>query len=587
VTSSVREFLSHGLLAPLDVELTETLADLAGEAEPAVRLAVAFASRAVGDGHACVDLAELSRRSFVDADGGPVAVELPDEATLLDSVRESPLVDATERIGGEFRPFVLDAHGRLYLRRYYEYEARLSKALRQRTRSAAAADDAETWRPVLARLFPEGEKRAELQRRAAELAARSRLVVISGGPGTGKTYTVSKILLTMLEAAFARGVTPAVALLAPTGKAAQRLGDSIKSHLGTLATSDAVKSFPLEPMTIHRALGFQMATPTRFRHGVENPLPADLVVVDEASMVDLALMTKLVEAVRPDARLILVGDKDQLASVEAGAILAEVYAAKGKIAESVVELLDVHRFEDDGGILELARAVNAGDADAALACLERRPNVRLEPLAEQEDVLRALRPRVLEGFSGLFSGAPVERLAVLDRFRVLAAHVKGPLGVKTLNDWIEGELRRSGRLEGRSAFYDGRPVIVTANDYQAELFNGDVGVVAPRSDSDAQPAVYFRGRVPGTHRALSPSRLPEHDTAYALSVHKSQGSEFGEVLLVLPTRPSPILTRELVYTAITRARRAVTIYGSPEVLRSAIEKRIARASGLRDRLAAE
>jgi exodeoxyribonuclease V alpha subunit len=272
--------------------------------------------------------------------------------------------------------------------------------------------------------------------------------------------------------------------------------------------------------------------------------------------------------------------------VEAGAILSEVCSARGAVRERLVELVHAHRFEDEGGISELSRAVNAGDADRALACFDRHENLRFVEAAEPAEVLAELGSRVVSGFSGLFSGAPAERVAALDAFRVLGCHLRGKLGVRPLNAWIESELRRAGRIQGPRTFYEGRPVIVTANDYQAELFNGDVGVLAPRDEASAEAptVVHFRAREPESTRCFSPARLPEHETAYALSVHKAQGSEFSEVALVLPSRPSPILTRELVYTAITRARRSVTLYGSREVLRAAIESRIERASGLRDRL---
>jgi exodeoxyribonuclease V alpha subunit len=489
------------------------------------------------------------------------------------------------------RPLVLDARGRLYLRRYFEYETRLAGALLALARSAPPRVDETLLAAAIARLFPAAGD-DDLQRRAALLAVRSRFTVVSGGPGTGKTYTVSKILALLVEQALAEGREPKVALLAPTGKAAQRLGDAIRDNVRALDAPERVKALmPAETMTIHRKLGFRAETPTRFTHGRTQPLPDDIVIVDEASMVDLALMTKLTEALGPAARLVLLGDKDQLASVEAGAILAELYAtgeaAGSPLASNLVELVRAHRFEDGGGIAELARAVNAGDASAALACFERYPHVRLEPLSEPSEVRAALAPRVVERFLPLLEGSPLDRLGALDSFRVLACHVRGPLGVRALNDWVAAELAAAGKLDRRAAFYPGRPIIVTANDYASELFNGDTGVVAPRpGDAADRLAVHFRTRDPKEVRAVATSRLPEHDTAYALSVHKSQGSEFAEVALILPSRPSPLLTRELIYTAVTRARRRVTIYGSEAVLRTAIGRKIERASGLRDRLLA-
>jgi exodeoxyribonuclease V alpha subunit len=594
-----RELLGLGVLTPLDVALAEALggiAGLEGDAARAPLLAAAFASRAVLDGHACVDLAELSARTFVDEAGQPLAgVSLPDRASWERELRACPLVDVADASVAEadapVRPLVLDARGRLYLRRYFEYESRLAGALLALARSAPPEVDAALLDAGLSRLFP-GATGDDLQRRAAMLAVRSRFSVVSGGPGTGKTYTVSKILALLVEQSLAAGREPKLALLAPTGKAAQRLGDAIRDNVRALDAPERVKALmAAETMTIHRKLGFLPATPTRFRHGRGQPLKDDVVIVDEASMVDLALMTKLAESLGPAARLVLLGDKDQLASVEAGAILAELYATRATagspLEDHLVELVRAHRFEDGGGIAEFARAVNLGDADAAVACFERYPHVRLEPLSEPSEVRAALAARVVERFSALSAGPPLERLGALDSFRVLACHVRGPLGVRALNEWAAAELAAGGKLDRRAAFYSGRPVIVTANDYASELFNGDVGVVAPRSsDPGERLAVHFRTRDPSDVRTVALSRLPEHETAYALSVHKSQGSEFAEVALVLPSRPSPLLTRELVYTAVTRARRRVTIYGSEAVLRTAIGRRIERASGLRDRLLA-
>lgn len=329
-------------------------------------------------------------------------------------------------------------------------------------------------------------------------------------------------------------------------------------------------------------------------------------------MVDLALMAKLVRAVRPDARLLLLGDKDQLASVEAGAILGDLYAAASPdfsepfaarvrkltgealpvardsaasgLKDGMVELLYTHRFADDGGIAELARAVNAGASARALEILGRGGSVELCPIADRDELKRRLAPLLGAKLGGLAELAPAERLARLDGFRILAAHRRGPFGVETLNDWAEKSLAPRARGSVQSGFYDGRPLLVTANDYQVELFNGDVGVIAPSEQRQGAPlAAWFRGG-PGGLRQLSPACLPQHETAFTLSVHKSQGSEFDEIAFVLPDRPSPILTRELVYTAVTRARRKVTVFGSEAVLRAAIEVAVERASGLKDRL---
>jgi exodeoxyribonuclease V alpha subunit len=452
----------------------------------------------------------------------------------------------------------------------------------------------------LDRLFPPADERGALQRAAAEVFLARRLTVVSGGPGTGKTYTVSKVLAALQDQALAPGRAPyRVLLTAPTGKAAQRLGDAIRDNLEKLGLDAAKLGIPTVASTLHRALGYQPSQPTRFRRNARSPLPDDVVVVDEASMVDLALMAKLVDAVRPDARLLLLGDKDQLASVEAGAILADIYAgragsARGAegLAASLVHLTESHRFGDDGAIAALATAVNAGDVTGAFDVLSRGGSVAFAPATHRAELEAALAPVLGDRFETLAEVTPAERLALLDRYRVLCAHRRGAFGVEGVNALASRELGRRGRLEPRGAFYEGRPVIVVANDYDVGLFNGDTGVLGQRAPAGA-PApergnsprrVWFRGAAAGTLREVSPARLPRHETAFALSVHKSQGSEFEEITFVLPERVSPVLTRELVYTAVTRARRKVTIVGSEPVLRHAIATRVERASGLAERL---
>ena len=473
----------------------------------------------------------------------------------------------------------------------------------------------------LDRLFPSGEAGNDLQRLGALFAVLRRFSVISGGPGTGKTFTVAKVLMLLQEQARAAGrAWLRVQLLTPTGKAAQRLRETIRENLERAECDPEIRAqIPTDASTIHRALGYQPRTPTRFRHDARNPLPVDVVVVDEASMVGLALMAKLVDAVRPEARLILLGDKDQLASVEVGAILGDIYGGRtgtGVSREFAKRVLDltgdalpdskehpdpglhdcmVHlehswRFPASSGIGALARAVNAGDADAALAAIHAHRELELHAL-DAEALEREVGRLAVEKFGDLGS-APVEKkLDLLDRFRFLCAHREGPGGVATLNRWVEAALRRAGRIDASGAWYAGRPVIVTENDYQVELFNGDVGVIAPSGDDaggthDAPPALvaHFRTAEPGKLRQLSPGRLPPHDTVFAMSVHKAQGSELAEVALVLPPEVSPVLTRELVYTAITRARERVRIYGSEKVLRAAIAVPVQRASGLREAL---
>lgn len=614
-STPLAELVTLGVIGEFDRELAEALAELAGERNPDVLLGVAFASAAVQAGHTCADLPALAARTFYDSSGKALLhVQLPPAERWLAALWASDLVDAASAEPSAPRPIVLDQSGRLYLRRYHDYERSLADDLLARATNVGDAIDGAVLERSLERLFP-ADPRSELQRIGALLGVLRRFSVISGGPGTGKTFTVAKILILLQEQARAAKREPyRMLLLAPTGKAAQRLGDAIRENLAQLELDDAIRTaIPTAASTLHRALGFQPSRPTRFRHDRSRPLPYDVVVVDEASMVDLALMAKLLAAVGPEARLVLLGDKDQLASVEAGAILGDIYAHQSggfsaPFVESVrattgdalvpsptrtapglhdgmVHLAHAHRFADDGGIAEFARAVNAGDAERALAVLARSESVQLRPVTQRKELEAELAPLLRAGLGGLRGEGADARLDRLDGFRVLAAHRRGPFGVETLNPWAERLLGRGEGEDARGVFYDGRPVIVTANDYQVELFNGDVGVLASSDpvNPDAPLAAYFRSG-PGTARSVSPACLPRHETAFVLSVHKSQGSQFGEVAFVLPDRPSPLLTRELVYTAVTRARKRVTLFGTEAVLRSAIAARVERASGLRDRL---
>ena len=613
MTSALEQLVELGELSVFDRELALALGEIAEEKSAAVLLGAAFASAAVQAGHTCVDLGRLAERQFKDDEGEPIAgLELPGRDVWLRALLLSDLVMAADAPPDPPRPLVLDARGRLYLNRYFAYETELAAGLLSQAAAASEALEKEALVASLARLFPAEDTRGALQRVAALVFLRRRLTVISGGPGTGKTYTVAKALVLLQEQAQAAGrPLYQVLLTAPTGKAAQRLGDAIRDNLAKLGVDPAKLGIPTQASTLHRALGYQPRTPTRFRRNARHPLPEDVVVVDEASMVDLALMTKLVGAVRPDARLLLLGDKDQLASVEAGAILADIYAGAGQgvsralvrelgefagvplleasarpepgLHDGMVHLTESHRFDDDGGIAALARAVNAGDPGEVLALLARGGSVSLVPVADRRGLEQSLGPLVAERLGDLREGSPEERLARLDGFRVLAAHRRGSFGVEGLNAFVAAELGRREKLEPRGAFYDGRPVIVVANDYDVGLYNGDVGVLAPPAPG-AAPRAWFRGERPGKMRDFSPARLPRHETAFALSVHKSQGSEFAEVAFVLPERPSPVLTRELVYTAITRARTRVTIFGSAAVLRHAVTTRVERASGLAERL---
>ncbi len=585
----------RGVLSPLDVQLADALRRIGGEASGEVMLGAALASRAVQHGHVCADLRRICKSPLLDAHDAPVIdIGLPKLGPWLTALSASRLVSHRQALedGGARTPLVMDDAGRLYLHRYFDYERRLAEALAARAERQAQVDEA-VLAQGLSRLFPVevGRGADDAQRRAALVALRRRLCVISGGPGTGKTTTVVRILALIQEQAIAAGKPCRMLLLAPTGKAAQRLKESIALRIGELATSDAVKAaIPRDASTIHRALGYQPATPTRFRRNRESPLAADVVIADEASMIDLALMTKLVEAVAPGARLILLGDRDQLASVEAGAILGDLYPDAAREARPLgaclAELDRSYRFSAHSGIGALTAAIKRDDPEAVMQILRGDAampygEVAMTPLDEERPLAGDLGRAVSDGYRALLSaGDPEERLAALGQLRVLCAHRHGRLGVDSMNAAIEQHLERQGALRLDAPHYDGRPIIVTRNDHQLGLFNGDVGVICkPR---DGAPTAYFHGHE--GIRALPVSRLPPHETVFAMTVHKSQGSEMDRIALVLPSRPSPILTRELVYTAVSRARRRVDIHGAEHVLRHAIGRRIERASGLRDAL---
>jgi exodeoxyribonuclease V alpha subunit len=612
-----------GWLSPVDCHFATSIGRLADEDEGIVLLAAAFASRQVATGQVCLDLSAppAAPASELELDHENAAIEWPEPGAWQAALASSRLVESVGpgvssiRASSDTAPLVLDAGGRLYLRRYWEHQQRLADALRARASSLIRPDEldeAELERG-LARLFPpdaKAEAGANLQRAAAECALRHRLCVISGGPGTGKTSTVARILVLLAEQARVLGLpTPRMTLAAPTGKAAANLADSIRANLAQIETDAEIKqAIPLHAATIHRVLGSMGRGGRRFRHDESDLVATDLLLVDEASMVDLALMDRLCAAVPPSARLILLGDRDQLASVEAGAVLgdicnagviedadtggSEVVESAGPMAGRVVQLRHSYRYGAGSGIGALARAINEGDADKALDLLanEDYGDVHLEAAPAEGRIVGALANDVRRGYAPyLEAESAEEKLARMGRYRVLAAHRRGPGGVEDLNGQIERILALTGKLRPEAGFYDGRPVMMMRNDYDLELYNGDVGLIARMPDAgDSGLRALFPGKgVPGKDaeaRWIPPLRLRYVDTVFAMSVHKSQGSEFDAVAIVLPDRISPVVTRELVYTAVSRARGRVTIYASAEILRAALACRVERASGLREAL---
>ena len=582
--------------------------DLASVPSDGLALAAALVSHRRGQGHTCLELQRVAgvRLDELVEEGDGSGARLPDLAGWTASLRASGVVGSP----GEYAPLVLDPANRLYLHRYWRYETDLAAAIRARA-VAPVAIDGPRLDADLDQLFPEHGDGSGRQREAVRMAATRAFSVVTGGPGTGKTRTVVWLLAALLGQQPGRPLR--IALAAPTGKAAARIAEAVRKAKADLPGDEASKErLPEQATTLHRLLGTVPGS-SRFRHDAAHPLAVDVVVVDEASMVDVALMAKLFAALPPAARIVLVGDKDQLASVEAGNVLGEICAggpagAGHPLARCRVALDKNWRFADGAGIHALVTAVNAGDADAALGLLRREVDagtpsagiaaagtddfagpgsggaVRWRRLPSPQRIPDALLGTVLEAFGPVVgSRDPAAALAALERFRLLAAVRRGPFGVENLNRVCETLLDRAGLIRRRGEWYAGRPVMVTRNDPGLLLHNGDVGIALPDPADAGNLRVCFAA-ADGSVRFFAPARLPAHETAFAMTVHKSQGSEFDRVLLVLPERDSPLLTRELVYTGLTRARSSVELWADEPVLRAAIGRQVLRGSGLRDAL---
>lgn len=469
-------------------------------------------------------------------------------------------------------PLVL-RQDRLYLHRYWQYENRLAGQIRARLAKNAAPDGLAA---ALDSYFPpSATAETDWQRAAAAAALTQAFCIIAGGPGTGKTTTVVKILALLQQFAAA---PLAIALAAPTGKAAARLQQAVGGNKQALPCCAVLKErIPEHVTTLHRLLGARPPSPY-FHHNAGNPLPHDVVVIDEASMVDLALMSKLVDALRPDARLILLGDKEQLASVEAGAVLADLTVA---LPAYTVELQTAHRF--NAAIKAFAAAVNGQDADAAWACLH---GGAADIALLQDDAVDFIVRQQHTYLQKMRAGAPyAEVYAAFNAFQVLCAVREGPHGVAGINARVEQALGASGHIAGGGLWYAGRPVMITQNDPGLHLYNGDIGICMPDAQSQGRLMVFVQGADGGVKRYL-PSRLPHCETVFAMTIHKSQGSEFDKVLIVLPETINPLLNKELLYTAATRAKRTVRLVCSETAFRAAVAQKISRIGGLEAALAA-
>ena len=586
------------VLNAADVRTACTLNRLAGGADAEVLLAAALAVRAVRMGHVYVDLATVATTAAPDEDDVEAdlsALPWPDAHTWTGLVGASPLT-AVGPDGPVDRPLRIIG-SRLYLDRYWRHERAVIADLLQRSTSSPPAIDEAVLADGLGRLFGAGDDDDQL--RAAATAVRRRLAVVAGGPGTGKTTTVARIVALLHEQADAAGaVPPLVALAAPTGKAAARLAEAVHAEAASMNIGGIVRDALLatQASTLHRLLGWQFGNRSRFRYDGANQLPHGVVIVDETSMVSLSMMARLLCAVRPTARLVLVGDPRQLASVEAGAVLGDIVgpaAALGPapgapIGEGIVVLRKVHRFK--GGIAAVAEAVESGDADSVISVITTadddvtwiESDASLDPRHAPE--LAGVRSAVVDAATGVVEAAQAgDGAGALERLRsvqVLCAHRRGAFGATRWRAEIEHWLRAAIPGYGGGAWYAGRPLLVTENDYGLGVFNGDTGVVVDSGGGRLRAVFERRGGL----LSVRPTRLASVESLYAMTIHKAQGSQFGSVVVVLPESTSRVLTRELLYTAVSRAQTSLTLVASEASIRAAVERPVARASGLADAL---
>ncbi len=653
----LERWVERGWLRALDKAFVGFLHELDPQADPLVLLAAALTSHQLGHGHVCLDLFEtLKAPDFAlslppEGDLSSGVMLLPsqlleglDGAHWCHALAASPLVALAVdgSAAAQSRPLVLSGK-RLYLRRYWTYERRIDSALRQRlaVQEAVSADLPQRLNGLFDQPPPDGV--VDWQKLACALATRGAFSIVTGGPGTGKTTTVVRLLALLQAPAVEQGTALRIRLAAPTGKAAARLTESISQQVRSLQVPDAVREkIPTEVTTVHRLLGSRPGT-RHFRHHAGNLLPLDVLVVDEASMIDLEMMANLLDALPPHARLVLLGDKDQLASVEAGAVLGdlcrdaeagwyspdtrqwlenvsgETLAGSGlqedldtshPLAQQVVMLRYSRRFGEGSGIGQLARWVNqqnpeqarqlldAGSHDLFCLHLKGEHDRALERLVLDGqgsdaqgyryylNLLRTTRPAAETPRDDLrWTDWARQLLQAFDAFQLLCAVRKGPWGVEGLNQRITAALLKARLIDSDQQWYEGRPVLMTRNDYGLGLMNGDIGIALKLPESDGGPQVlrvaFPRNDGQGGVRFVLPSRLNDVETVYAMTVHKSQGSEFAHTALILPDALNPVLTKELIYTGITRAKdRFSLIETRGGVFEEAVRRKVKRLSGL-------
>lgn len=575
--TTLQQLQKQAILSPLDVHFARFITNIAASPDnDALLLAAALTSYATTQGHTCLDLAAYADQPFPASNLENIQ---PLFCPELHNWREQLQTTTVVGSPNQETPLILQKNF-LYLNRYWRYEQQLINNIQQRLTLPKTLTNETQLQQSLQRLFPATDTE-DKQKLAALIAITQNFSIISGGPGTGKTSTVVKILALLHEEnPFYR-----IALIAPTGKAATRLQEAIIKNKSFLNCDESLKqSLPQETATIHRLLETLPYSPY-FRRHANNPLAYDIVIVDEASMIDLPLMSKLAQAIPLTAKWILLGDKDQLASVEAGTVFGDMCAGLNTsktthaLQKNRVFLEKSYRFQSDSGIAALAQGVRQGEIDKSLQIFQTAayPDLTWYPASEPNQLLSTLTPLITAGFQTYFQAtSPAEALHSYQQFQVLCALRRGPYGVIRINQLIETILMYRGLIHPSLRWYHARPIMITRNDYTLRLFNGDIGVI--------WKGIAYFPTDEGELRTFLPNRLPTHETVYAMTIHKSQGSEFDKVLLLFPPQMSPVLNRELLYTGITRARQHVTIQVDKTLLQHIVANPIQRTSGLQDAL---
>lgn len=609
----LNNLLLKGAIRPIDFAFAEFIEQHEQVKDPIIIVLAAYLSSRLGEQNSCIDLKLVGQPYASDF----VFPSLADIQFLLS--KASTVHRAGDNAGDVNLPLVLD-NNKLYLQRYWRYEVALTKQIMQSC-SHVNMIDPQDIKDDLSTLFPDNHSpEIDWQKIAVGIAMRNKLTFITGGPGTGKTTTVTRLLALMQHTAIKNGKPLHIQLVAPTGKAAARLVDSI-GQAKTKLPIGFEKDLPTGCSTIHRLLGTLPNSPF-FKSNQLNPLHLDVLVIDEASMIDLPLMTKLFNALPDKCQLIMLGDKDQLASVEAGSVLSDICASsqseqgvpfysselqnyiaqlsgyqmskreghlKSAVENNLIVLQKSHRFTAQSGVGRLARSINSGNVQRCIALLldENYPDVVWRKDTGVSELVAKLMPNYIQYSKAISKGNIKEAFALLAKHQVLCAQRSGTRGVDEVNLAIEQELSKQNLIDASREFYPGRPIIISQNDHRAQIFNGDLGIVMVDPNNPALTKVWLMAENDQV-RGILPNRLPAHENVYAITIHKSQGSEYEEVHLCLPSQQGSAalrgLSRELLYTGLTRAKKMFTLYAEQNVIEHAITHQCHRSSGLTDRL---